>query len=109
VALFAASLTRTKACAVAALGTLQLNIPPDAPVEELMAFHVLPLSGEYSIFTFEIFVCVHVMVCDVPTIQFSPPFGDVTETAAMDAARVEKLWALLYELVPPEFFAFTLQ
>jgi hypothetical protein len=41
--------------------------------------YVAPPSVEYSIFTFPtVPVIVQVMARDVPTIQLSPPFGDVT-------------------------------
>ena len=63
----------------------------------LILLQVLPLFVEYSIVTFDIFVDVQVMLCELPAIHDSPPFGDVTVTVG---TRIIENIASLTSLVP---------
>ena len=59
-------------------GSVQLYDPPDALA--ITVVHEVPLSEEYSIFTVETLTADHVMDCELPSSQFSPPFGEFTVT-----------------------------
>ena len=59
-------------------GTVQENVPEAAVTKSSISVHVDPSSLEYSIERALTSVEVHVILCDVPTVQCSPPFGDVT-------------------------------
>jgi hypothetical protein len=109
VALFDASLTRTRHCVEGVFGTVQAYVPAAADVPALIVLQTLPLFVVYSIFTFVTAFCAQVMLCALPTVQFSLPLGAVTEIVGSTGVSVVKLPEPEKALVPPAFFAFTLQ
>jgi hypothetical protein len=85
--LFEASLTRTKACVVGALGTTHEYGVALAGMLASIVVHVEPPLVEYSSLTLEMFDHVQEIDCVVPTIQLSPPFGLMTVTVAGGGAE----------------------
>jgi hypothetical protein len=65
---------------------------------------VAPPSIEYSIFTFPtVPVVAQVMACDDPTVQLSPPLGDVTVMVAVGTwAAIVNETSLASEGIPVE-------
>jgi hypothetical protein len=59
------------------LGITHEYEPPEA-TDAVITVYVEPLSKEYSILILLTLKLVHVILCAVPAIQFSPPFGEVT-------------------------------
>jgi hypothetical protein len=61
-------------------GTVQAKMPAEALVLTTIVVQLEPLFVEYSILTFATPENVHVILWDVPTVQFSPPLGEVNAT-----------------------------
>ena len=57
-------------------------------VLEIIVDQFLPLFVEYSIVTLLTDVLVQMMLCEVPTTQSSPPFGDVTVIVGVGAVSL---------------------
>jgi hypothetical protein len=106
---FRTSLTRTRACEVCVPGNVQPKLAADAGVEATRVDQLLPLSIEHSIFTFETAVELQLIVVLAPAAKVSPPLGERTVTVGTTGVRVVKLLEPEKALVPPAFFALTLQ
>jgi hypothetical protein len=85
----AASLTRTRALLVDAVGTTQVKLPAEAETLAAATFQFAP-SSVYSTFTLESPVDDQVMARLVPETQLSPPFGEVTVTEATTSPGMMK-------------------
>jgi len=69
-------------------GTVHAYVPADAAVLATICVQLEPLLVEYSSFTFVTPELVQVMLCELPAVQDSPPFGEVRVTLAVKGARV---------------------
>jgi hypothetical protein len=75
-------------------GTTHSN-KPSLGVFSAIVVQLAPLFVLSSILTSETLVDVHVIFCEVPEVQLSPPFGDRTVSA--DCRTIEKVASLTSE------------
>ena len=73
------------------LGTIQLKIPLLAGILEIIFIQLFPEFVVYSILTLAISILVQVISYELPTVQISPPLGEVTSSGGIVALIVNGL------------------